>query len=143
MKNVFRSIFVLSALSVPALQAQSVQDVQNLATLVASPFTVLQTITGSDGTVCTLAKVPGATILAYFQCALAGQALKPVEFSSTSTKSGYILLAQGQVMCMIALNPTASAVSWGSIGIAPAVGVAWSCANGPGGTVVSGTTNWP
>jgi hypothetical protein len=102
----------------------------------------LQTVTGTDGTVCVLSKVPNAKIFAWWACALAGQTTKSAQIQSTSATSGFVVLGQGQVLCLVGINPTASPVAFGSLGSAPAAGIAWSCANGTA-AIVNGAVSWP
>ncbi len=123
--------------------AQTVADVQTVAAMATANNTPIQTITGTDGTVCNLTKVAGKTIYAAFGCSLAGQTMKPIPIQSTSSVSGYVQVGQGSVLCLIGINPTATGVSFGSVGTAPPVGIAWACIPGPSGTIVSGSIIWP
>ena len=139
-RNLVIGLFGVCAVGI--LNAQpTTMDVQTLATQATSTYTVLQTATGADGTVCTLYKTAGATISGGLKCSLGNQAVSPVSFTDTSTVSGYMALAQGGVFWLIGENPTSAAVSFGSVGTAPAHGITWSVA--AAGAIQTGTVSWP
>lgn len=128
--------------SISFAQSVTVVDVQGIANLALANTSTLQVVTGSDGTVCTLSKLLNGKIYAWFNCSLNNQVIKTVQIQSTSTVSGYMIIGQGQALCLIGINPTNAAIAFGSVGSAPANGMAWSCANGSS-TVLSGTISWP
>lgn len=136
-----KRLLLLTAAFACCAAAQSIVDVQNMAAVASAAVTPLQTLTGADGTVCKISKVPGKTIYVYFTCTLGGQSLSPAVIQSSGAASGNAIISQGGVMCYFGVNPTAVAVGYGSVGTAPAGGVAWSCA--AGGTAVNGTVSWP
>jgi hypothetical protein len=125
------------------LSAQTIADVQNIATLAQTQLTVLQSVTGTDGTLCNLYKVPSSTINAYFACALGNQNIKTAQLLNSGTTKGNWILSQGTQLWIIGSNPTSSSVSFGSVGNAPAAGITWNAIAGAGAGVVSGTVTWP
>lgn len=133
-------LLLFAACSLAAAQI-NVSQVQALAQQATSAYTVLQTATGADGTTCTLYKTAGSTINGGLQCSLNGQTASPVVIVDTSTTSGFLWFAQGGVMWIIGENPTAAAVSFGSVGSAPAKGIAWAVA--AAGVTQTGTVSWP
>ena len=141
-----RGLWVCGLLVMAALaaRAQDITDVFAIITAARSVSTVLVSLTGTDGTVCTLAKLSTNTISATWRCASADgkQVIKPATISSTSATSGTLALGQGAVLCLIAVNPTASAVTYGSLGSIPASGIGWSC-TADSTTIKNGTAVWP
>ena len=142
MKTILLSI-VFCSLSIA--QTINITDVQGVAKAAATTQPILQTITGVDGTKCYLVKQPSSTIYAGFACFSSDNLVttKTVQIQSTGTVSNIEVLGQGQVLCMMGINPTTVIVSFGSVGNAPAKGIAWSCANGDGSTILTGTALWP
>jgi hypothetical protein len=80
-----------------------------------------------------------------FSCVSADgkQMARTLQIQSASASSGSITVGQGGVLCLVGINPTASSVSFGSVGSAPASGIAWSCTPGDGVTIKTGTIAWP
>src|ERR1035438_2220288 len=139
MKRSFALLFLASGICA----GQTAIDVQNVVAAAQATLTTLQTITGTDGTVCVLSKVANAKIFGWFACTLANQTLKTVQIQSTSAVSGFTILGQSQALCLIGINPTNAIVSFGSVGNAPVNGITWSCANGANGILLNGTVSWP
>ena len=142
MKRVVIAILFAAGISVPA-SAQSILDLLNLQHVITSNWVLEQTITGTDGTVCKIIKVPNASIYAWFSCTNGTNLLKSAQITSTGTVIQNNSFIVGQVACLIAANPTAAAITEGSLGPVPASGIAWSCADGDGSTVTTGSVAWP
>jgi hypothetical protein len=122
------------------LKAQTLIDVQAITTAALSQITVLQSVTGTDGTVCTLSKVTSKTIYGYFNCT---NGLKTVQLIPVGTTSAtYWPLGGGGQFWLIAANPTTAIVNFGSLGNVPVNGMVWN-ATGNGTTLVSGQVTWP
>lgn len=137
------------------LWAQDVTAVLNGEQLALTQTSVILTVTatGGDGSVCTLVKIPSNTISATLKCQTAdgktttGQ--QPLR--STSASPVFMPWGFGDIFCMIVVNPTAAAVTEGSLGSIPANSVGWSCTsftrlNGTisGNTAPSnGSVSWP
>src|ERR1035438_7995190 len=138
-----KRILAILAITSSLCAAQSILDVQGVANVAATTLTILQTTTGTDGTVCVLSKVANAKIFGWFACTLANQTIKTVQIQSTSAVSGFTILGQSQALCLIGINPTNAIVSFGSVGNAPVNGITWSCANGANGILLNGTVSWP
>src|ERR1035438_1164285 len=96
MKRSFALLFLASGICA----GQTAIDVQNVVAAAQATLTTLQTITGTDGTVCVLSKVPNAKIFGWWACTLAGQTTKSAQIQSTSATSGFVVLGQGQVLCL-------------------------------------------
>jgi len=143
MKTLALLLFATLPASLASAQYVSISDVQNIVSLALSSPVLLQTVTGIDGTVCTLYKVPGPTISGSFTCALGSVSLRPALYQGTGTVSTFQVLGQGKALCLVGINPTAASVSYGSIGIASATGIAWNCEGGAGSPILSGTAVWP
>jgi hypothetical protein len=138
--------FALLALSIGGASAQSILDLLNLQHVITSNWVLEQTITGTDGTACQIIKVPNSTIYAWFSCVNGTTLLKSAQIMATGTAAQSNAFIAGQVACVIAANPTAAAVTEGSLGSVPAGGIAWQCANGDGKTLIPsipGTVTWP
>jgi len=126
------------------LSAQTVLDVTSILQLASKTPTLLQTITGTDGNVCTLTKEPGSSIWLLWGCnGSNGTQTRTAQLTATSTTAASsVFLNQGIAACLIGLNPTAAAVSMGSLGSVPAKGAAWSCTPDMA-TILTGTVTWP
>lgn len=142
-------------LCLPALFAQGVNDVQNAKQAAFSTSTIALTVTASqgDGTVCTLNKVANGQIYAILACSSSDgkTALTSTNLRSNSTSTYGFTWGLGDVLCLIGVNPTATASTMGSLGPVPANGIAWSCSTNirVGGAVTgqtaptSGSVTWP
>lgn len=140
-----RLVLVFSFLALgPLAHAQNVTDVFGIAVLARNTPTVLATLTGSDGAACKLVKQPSATIYATWQCTSAdGNAIgKTYQITATGTNSHFLPVGLDTILCLIGINPTATANSFGTVGSAPANGIAWSC-TGDAKTSQNGTALWP
>lgn len=145
MKRLLIALSIAAGLICPA-SAQNILDLLNLQHVITSNWQLEQTITGTDGTVCSIIKVPNATIYAWFSCVNGTNLLKSAQIVSTGTAVQGNSFVVGQVACVIAANPTAAAVTQGSLASVPAGGIAWQCANGDGKTLIPsipGTVTWP
>jgi hypothetical protein len=150
--------FLLS-LAIPLLTypacGQTMTDVQSMLNAVKSTTTVLATITAQfgDGTVCTITKFAGSVPHVGLKCV-------PGDAKSLLTQANLTLgstlqtlpFGYGDVLCLVAVNPTGTAITLGSMGTVPAVGMAWQCSSniesattGVTGqtSLVSGTATWP
>jgi hypothetical protein len=141
-KRLLIALSIAAGISIPA-SAQSILDLLNLQHVITSNWTLEQTITGTDGNVCSIIKVPNATIYAWFSCVNSTNLLKSAQIVATGTAIQNNSFIVGQVACLIAANPTAAAATEGSLGSVPASGIAWNCADGDGSTIVKGTATWP
>jgi hypothetical protein len=141
----FRTIALLMMASCAGASAQSVLDVFGISVLARSLPTELLTLAGTDGTTCSLVKIPSPSIYALFSCVSADgkQMARTLQIQSASANSGSITVGQGGVLCLVGINPTASSVAFGSVGTAPASGIAWSCTPGDGVTIKTGAIAWP
>jgi len=150
-----RQVFLLLAAFSTAAFAQSVTDVQSLQAQALTASTVVLTVTASqgDGTVCTLTKSSGGSISAVLACktpdgktTFSGATLRSSSAASYGFSWGF-----SDVLCLIGVNPTTTAVPMGSLGTAPVNGIAWSCSTNirSAGTIIgqtaptSGTVAWP
>ena len=140
--------FILFLLLLSPARAQNVLDVWSITTLAASTATPLVTVTGADGTVCVLTNQASTTIYFTWRCtsADAKAITRTAQFSTTSTAQTNLVLSSGQSavgpLCLVVENPTAAAITAGSLGSVPAGGVAWNC-TASGTSVVAGTAVWP
>jgi hypothetical protein len=137
------ALFALTSCSI--LAAQTVLDVTSILQLAGKTPTLLQTITGTDGNVCTLTKEPGPNIWMLWGCngSTSGVQTRTAQITSTgTTAASSIFFNQGIAACLIGLNPTAAAVTMGSLGSVPAKGAAWSCTPDMA-TILTGTVTWP
>jgi hypothetical protein len=110
-----------------------------------APLTPLVTLTSVDGTVCQLVKLASPTIYASYQCQSADKktSVNWAPVKSASAAASFLTFGLGpNTLCVVALNPTASAVTMGSLGSVPASGISWSCAKDQS-TIVAGTAVWP
>ena len=143
-------------LCVAAAAAQTVSDVQNEASLARTNNTVALTVTATqgDGSACKVVKQAGASIVATLSCT-SGDG-KTVINSGTlragaSSTPQVSMLMLGDVLCLLAINPTPAAVTLGSLGTVPINGLAWSCSTNieTAGVVtgqtapVNGSVVWP
>jgi hypothetical protein len=128
-----KRLLILSIFAVHALAAQTPTaiDAQNVIAAAQATLVPLQTITGTDGTVCQLSKVPGASISGWFACTLGKQSLRPVTFQSTSPTGIPIYIGMGK------------AFGWVMVGNTPTAGISWQFANGDGATILTGSVAWP
>ena len=125
------------------LSAQSVITVQSVANAAAAVTTLEATLNGVDGSVCKLAKIASTTVYLYISCTNAKVTQTTVLQVPSATTTFAYPLGFGAVLCLLGVNPTAAAVPMGSIGSAPASGIAWSCTVGDGQTLSSGSATWP
>ena len=152
MKTILYALLICA--SPLALGAQSIADVLSLIDSAKTTQTLVLTVTASqgDGTVCTLTKFAGAKPYVGLKCV-------PGDKVSQITQSNLVLettvqtlpWGYGDVLCLLAANPTAAAVTLGSLGSIPAASLAWQCSTNieTGGIVtgqtvpVAGTVSWP
>lgn len=148
---------LLGLVCVAALAAQTtVIDVNNTMQQVFAASTLAATIAASsgDGSICTFTKYSGSNVNLRIQCTsgdgkttLSGTTLR----SSSTAATWTVPSGGGDVYCLFLVNPTAAAVTMGTVGPAPAAGVAWACTtnvrtagvitgNGP---IVNGSVSWP
>lgn len=144
-----RAILALLIFSVAA-SAQNILDVMGIAQAALSTAVTLQTETGPDGTVCGLykfARAKGAGVYAWFSCVSADKTITlrtaQIQSASASVTPTTFLLGQGSAAFLVALNPTAAPIAFGSLGTAPANGIAWQSTPGDGVTVHTGSVSWP
>jgi hypothetical protein len=107
--------------------------------------TVLATVNGSDGSICTLDKSSTINIRATYSCTTADQRQSlsgVIAASNLHNATGSVVFAMNTITCLVGLNATAAAVSMGSLGTVPPHGIAWSC-TGDGSTTIAGTAVWP
>jgi hypothetical protein len=135
-------LFSISAL---ASAQTTVATVASTAGLAFSIQTVLVTVTGAEGTVCSLAKQPGSTIFFVWGCTSAdGKASSVGQFKTTSTVLTDWALEAGQggvgPMCLVSGNPTSTVIINGLASVPP-VGIVWNCYGST--TIVSGNVTWP
>ncbi len=141
----------LVLLAAAALQAQTVTEAMAADKLALTNSTNVTTITASqgDGGSCSITKISGGQIIFTWSCASADgkQTLRPGPIQSLSTTASSVGMLFGDILCLIGINPTSTAVSMGSIGSVPAKGIGWTCTTsitGGGSTVpTGGTVIWP
>lgn len=130
------------------------QDVTDVAARIIearTPIAIVATVTATsgDGTVCRIVKIAGQKINARLFCtsrdgrSITGSA----PLTSTSDATQVNVFGAGDVLCLIAVNPTANAAPMGSLGSVPANGLAWSCTTntsaGQQTPPVNGSVAWP
>lgn len=133
-----------------ALVAQTVQDAHaavKSAVLTSTPAVTI-TATQGDGGSCVLTKLQGGQINLGVTCSSTdGKTVKRTTITSQSTAAKFTDILFGDVFCLLVTNPTAAAVTMGSVGPAPPKGIAWSCTTGitDGGStaLVAGAVSWP
>jgi hypothetical protein len=144
----FLSLMLLAGVAL----AQDVTDLANAKNAAARGSTNVLSITASqgDGTVCMVNKIAGSSVNAQLACTSADGKIRTSKSLTASSSSNLVqttILSQGDVLCLIAVNPTGNAVSMGSLGSVPSVGLAWSCttnmAAGGQTPIVSGSVTWP
>jgi uncharacterized Zn-binding protein involved in type VI secretion len=125
--------------------AQTVADVQNEIASSKTNNTVALTVTASqgDGTVCTLKKQSGSSIVASLSC-VSGDGktvLNSGTLRSTGATTQFLPFGFGDVLCLLGINSTATAATMGSLGTIPVNGLGWSCStNIASGGVITGQT---
>lgn len=137
--------FICAATAAPA---QSVLNLPSLISILKNPLTIVQSITGTDGSKASLVKVGGSSIDFFFSCTspdgkttISNQAQSP-----TGASVNTILVGCGSgIVGLIVINPTTAAVTMGSLGTAPINGITWQFTDGDNTTILSPTTApvWP
>lgn len=140
--------YLLLAFMALGLQAQDITSVMNAVAIAKSTTSSILTVTAAqgDGTSCVLTKASHPTILATWVCTNGANKTSETLASSGSAVNA-ITRESGDVGCIFLFNPTATAVTMGSIGPAPAGGMAWSCSTNitAGGqtAIQNGSATWP
>jgi hypothetical protein len=136
-------------------RAQTVADSLNTDALALTDNTVALTVTASsgDGSSCTLTKLKGGAIAVSLACQTADGKIAVKSGTLRATGPAVLTMPFGfaDVLCFLAINPTAAPVTVGSLGSIPASGVGWSCSTNirtsgsvTGQTVpVNGSVVWP
>jgi hypothetical protein len=125
---------------------QDVTDVRAIAKTATVANTIVATITGTDGTICKLAKVAGNTISAVFACGntASTNVMRTAQLQATGTAPSTQILGQDTVLCLLVLNPTSAAYPAGTVGNTPAKGLGWSCTgDGISANIQTGSVVWP
>jgi hypothetical protein len=152
MKNSLLFALALGCASIA--KPQSIVDVQAMLDAAKSAQSVLVTITASQGdlTSCKIVKYSGPAPHIGLSCTPGdGKSVLSQANLTLGTTLQTLPFGYGDVLCLVVANPTAAAVTVGSIGSVPASGLAWQCATNisAGGIVtgqgplVSGTASWP
>ena len=133
----------------------TVKDVMNTSAAAYTNSTVAVSVTATqgDGTACALHKVTNGQIFLSMSCTSADgkTTVSGAAFRSNSTAVQTFPWGLGDVLCLVAANPTATAATVGSLGAVPANAVAWSCSTNirTGGAITgqttptSGSVTWP
>jgi hypothetical protein len=154
MKKLLLSIFFVTCAGAQTVVGPT--DVLSLANVVTGSQVLAFSLTASqgDGTACAVAKITGAALTAILRCTPGdGRASMSAEVlkAGTATAVQSFTLAYGDTFCLLVMNPTAAAVTMGSLGSIPAVGLGWSCTTNirtagliTGNTApVTGSIAWP
>lgn len=139
-------LITLCILTAAGAAGQDITDLYRLIQQGIAQNTLLVTITGTDGTVCKLVKINGPTISVGYTCKSADgkDVMSPVLMSTTSAVIGQKMLNQGATLCFLGFNPTVASYNFGSFGIAPSKGIAWSCTGDAlSANIQNGTAVWP
>jgi len=101
-------------------------------------------VTGSEGTVCTFAKVLGATISIAGNCKTADGNTIVTEPKLTAYSPELLKMTWGfnEVLCVMAINPTSIPAPPGTFLNVPPWSIAWACAGG-NGINSTGVVSWP
>ena len=145
---------VLAFLFLAQCCAQDVTTLLTEITLLNNPPTTVLTVkaTQGDGTICQAAKEPGSTVFLVLTCTSGGTTVKGAVLQSTDTIVSGTTFGYGDVLCLLRVNPTATAQpAIGAFPALPAVSVAWQCSTNirTAGAVsgqtalVSGSVSWP
>jgi len=135
-----------------AAPAQDVTDLANAKNAAMRGSTNVLSIAASqgDGTVCMVNKIAGSSVNAQLTCTSSDGKIRTAKSLTANSSSSLVqttILSQGDVLCLIAVNPTSTAISMGSLGAVPSVGLAWSCTtnitSGGQTPIVSGSVAWP
>lgn len=144
-----RKLLLLLSLCAAIAYSQDVTGVAVAEQLAITANSVVATVTASqgDGTVCSWSKLPGLTIGLALKCtSVDGKVSYSSTFRSTSSVNT-LLFGYGSVICTIAINPTSTAITMGSIGSVPATGAAWACttltSSSGETTPTNGSVSWP
>jgi hypothetical protein len=108
--------------------------------------TLLMSITGTNGNVCTMYKTSGTNIYASYSCLSKDQKQSVtgvISADHTRNVLGFTIWGMGPVLCLVGINTTKTPLPMGSLGKVPAEGIAWSCTPGDGKRIVAGTAVWP
>lgn len=136
--------FILCLAFAVAIPAQTVTALANAQQLLLLTQTPGATITASqgDGTACTITKLAGSAIIFIQACtnAVATASLPPIVRASGTTAATTEILSAGDVMCMLLINPTTAAITMGTLGPAPANGIAWTCTTNIRSSQASGSS---
>jgi hypothetical protein len=153
MKNKLKLLSVFFLVGI--CSGQDIRDVLNIQSLAATTNTLAVSVTATqgDGTVCKLTKVSVASIALLISCASSDGkiTLGTATVRATGTSTPILPVGQGDVVCLVVVNPTTAAVPFGSLGSVPANSVAWTCSTNirtagaiSGQTVpVNGSVSWP
>ncbi len=151
MKHLLMIVFI----SVITLYGQTTADVIDIEFRAAAVSSIAISITAvqGDGVSCFLTKAAGGKITLSTSCSSADgkTTYNAGVIRSNGTTTSIVALGFGDVLCLLGVNPTASASAMGSLGNVPANGVAWSCSTNirTAGTItgqsapVAGSVVWP
>jgi hypothetical protein len=151
MKNTLLLGIMLAASS----YAQSgITDILSMIDATKAAQSIALTITASQGdnTKCTITKFAGSKPYVGLKC-IPGDGISQLSQANMTlgTTVQTLFWGYGDVACLLALNPTAAAVTIGSLGSVSAVSLAWSCSTNidtagvPTGqtAIVAGSVAWP
>lgn len=136
-------------LIVSGLCAQGVSDVQSSVTLATAPLTAVFTLTGVNGTVCSLFAVGGSTIATAGNCKTSDgkTTVTMPRIASTSNAIAIFTWGYGEILCIGAVNGTVTPIPanmWMGLPYgALSNGVGLSCSTGTGGVVSNYSIGWP
>ena len=129
---------------------QTTTDVMVAVKNAVTPSSVALTISASqgDGGTCVITKLNGGQITFSYTCNSSDgkTTMRSGVIQSSGTVVSSNVIAFGDILCVLVLNPTASVVTLGSVGPAASKGIAWSCSTniGIGGQtpIVNGGVSW-
>lgn len=141
-------------LSLSVLLCQDVTSIlNNVQTILAPPAQTVLTITASqgDGTICTIKKVSGSSVNAILACSNSQITYNQLTLRAAGTNANSTIWGLGDVLCILGINPTNTAITMGSLGSISINSVGWSCSTNirtssivTGQTsIVSGSVSWP
>jgi hypothetical protein len=149
-----KPLFLAILLAASSYAQSSITDILSMFDATKATQNIALTITASqgDGTKCTITKFAGAKPYMGLKC-VPGDGISQLsqENLTLGTTLQTIVWGYGDVLCLLAVNPTAAAITVGSLGSVPAVSLAWSCSTNidtagvPTGqtAIVAGTVAWP
>jgi len=147
-------LLLIFILTVSSYAQASITDILSVIDATRATQNVVLTVTASqgDGTVCTITKYAGATPHIGLRC-IPGDGKSQLSQANLSlgTTLQTMFWGYGDVACLLVVNPTAAAITVGSLGSVPATSLAWSCSTNvdvagvPASqtAIVSGSVAWP